>query len=99
MERVVIFVCMKMQLPIVLCYCYGYNMMFLTIFKIKHKLCRASGSATSIADFWVRTWLDYSKLHLGTICGMFYTDCVCCLFRQVQLVKVTHTETGLLHSD
>jgi hypothetical protein len=45
MEHVVIFVCIQMQLQTVLY--FTYNMIFITIFKIKHKLHTASGSTTS----------------------------------------------------
>jgi hypothetical protein len=57
MEHVVIFACIQMQLQTVLC--YTYDMIFITIFKIKHKLYTASGSAFSPSPtetFWLRTW-------------------------------------------
>jgi hypothetical protein len=35
--------------------CYTYDMVFIAIFKIKHKLYTASGPAPRNEKFWVRT--------------------------------------------
>ena len=48
-----------------ICYCkqrcYTYDMIFITIFKIEHKLCIASGSTLLNENFWERTCIDNIK--------------------------------------
>ena len=53
-----------MQLPKILCYNYSYDMiLYNKIFKIKHKLQIASGTASAPKEkLWVRTWVEQTQL-------------------------------------
>ena len=55
MEHAIIFMCIQMQLQTMLC----YDMIFVTVFKMKHKLYTASGSVPSPPNekFWVHACL------------------------------------------
>jgi hypothetical protein len=55
-----IYICVCVQLQTMLCYINNYDMIFITVFKIKHKLYITSGSALSNLKFWVCAWYTIS---------------------------------------